>query len=193
MAERLLCRWKGGSASVELVGDRHTVGRSEQNDVVLPDRSVSSLHAVIEDHGAGWTVRDLASTNGTWVGGQRIWGERRLQAGDDIRFGNVRARLDQERRDITTTERIAPLPPLTTREGEVLVELCRPLATGSAFTPPATVREIADRLYISPGAVKQHLQRLYKKFDVAPDGERRVTLANEAFHRGAVAMDDLLG
>lgn len=190
-AERLELWWDGGSMSIELVGERCTVGRSAINDVVLPDRSVSSLHAVLVDLGAGWTVRDLASTNGTWVNDKRIWSEHRLTDGADLRFGHVRGRFHQRRRDTTTTQRIGPLPHITARERDVLVELCRPLAGGSAFTPPATVAAIADKLFVSPGAVKQHLTRLYRKFDIGPGGDRRVRLANLAFHQGAVRLDDL--
>lgn len=175
----------------ELAGEKCTVGRSEDNALVLADRSVSGLHAVLEDHGAGWTVRDLASTNGTWVDDQRIWSEHRLTDGADIRFGHVRGRFHRGEPDTSTTDRIAPLPEITDRERDVLVELCRPLADGSAFTPPAPVATIAERLFVSPGAVKQHLNRLYQKFEISKDGDRRVRLANAAFHRGAVRLDDL--
>lgn len=62
-------------------------------------------------------------------------------------------------------------PELTRREREVVIELCRPSVanTGLAFTEPATVREIAERLFVSEAAVKQHLLRLYDKFEI-PDG-----------------------
>jgi hypothetical protein len=85
-------------------------------------------------------------------------------------------------------------PELTRREREVVIELCRPSIadTGLAFTEPATVREIAERLFVSEAAVKQHLLRLYDKFEI-PDGvdQRRLRLANEALARGAVTRADL--
>src|SRR5450755_491570 len=83
---------------------------------------------------------------------------------------------------------------LTRREREVVIELCRPSVanTGLAFTEPATVREIGERLFVSEAAVKQHLLRLYDKFEI-PDGidQRRLRLANEALARGAVTRADL--
>jgi pSer/pThr/pTyr-binding forkhead associated (FHA) protein len=45
-----------------------TIGRSQDNDVVLEHGSVSSNHAEISWTGHGWEVRDLGSTNGTRVG-----------------------------------------------------------------------------------------------------------------------------
>ena len=74
----------------------------------------------------------------------------------------------------------------------MLVALCRPLLTGDAFTEPASIRAIAAELVVSEAAVKQHLSRLYGKFDVDAEGERRrVRLANAAVARGAVKLGDL--
>ena len=53
-------------------------------------------------------------------------------------------------------------------------------------------RAIAAELVVSEAAVKQHLSRLYGKFDVGAQGERRrVQLANAAVARGAVKLGDL--
>ena len=85
-------------------------------------------------------------------------------------------------------------PELTRREREVVIELCRPSVapTALAFTEPATVREIAERLFVSEAAVKQHLLRLYDKFDIAEGVEqRRLRLANEVFSRGVLTPADL--
>ena len=79
-------------------------------------------------------------------------------------------------------------------ERKVLVELCRPLLSHNLFQPPASVREIADRLYIGKNAVQAHLSNLYDKFgiyDEGADGGRRVTLANDAMQRGVVTIADL--
>ena len=55
----------------------------------------------------------------------------------------------------------------------MLLALCRPLLTGDAFTEPASIRAIAAELVVSEAAVKQHLSRLYVKFDVGAHGERQ--------------------
>ena len=67
-----------------------TLGRAIDNDVVIADASVSRHHASIGPHdGGGFTLRDLGSQNGTFVGGQRIDGARPLANGDDVRLGDV--------------------------------------------------------------------------------------------------------
>jgi len=69
------------------------IGRSQEADHTLYSREVSSLHAEIVKHGEGFVLRDLGSTNGTFVNGERT-DQRRLRAGDivhiaeeELRFG----------------------------------------------------------------------------------------------------------
>jgi DNA-binding NarL/FixJ family response regulator len=66
------------------------------------------------------------------------------------------------------------------------------LLAGDAFTEPSSIRAIAAELVVSEAAVKNHLSRLYVKFDVDANVERRrVQLANAAVARGAVKLGDL--
>jgi pSer/pThr/pTyr-binding forkhead associated (FHA) protein len=69
------------------------VGRGANNDVRLTDESVSEVHAKLELRDDGWYVVDMNSTNGTYVGGSRITGERRLDGVPDVRFGGVKLRF----------------------------------------------------------------------------------------------------
>ena len=76
-------------------------------------------------------MRAISARNGTFVNGERIWGERPLSSGDEIRVGGVRlvARLqDQAVRGTRTV--VAEGGPVTRREREVLVALCRPDVLG---------------------------------------------------------------
>jgi hypothetical protein len=70
-----------------------TVGRSQDCDVVVGEQTVSRFHAELR-HGDGneWTVRDLESTNGTWLNGTRIR-EARVFRGDVLRLGGLRLDL----------------------------------------------------------------------------------------------------
>lgn len=168
-----------------------TVGTLESNDVVVDADGVSRVHAAFERFGDTWCVRDLGSRNGTFVNGERIVGEHALHAGDEILLGRLRLLF---RGPVVgkETAAIAQAPPLTPRERDVLLALCRPLLTGDAFTEPASTRAIAAELVVSEAAVKHHLSRLYVKFDVDAQGERRrVQLANAAVARGAVKLGDL--
>lgn len=64
-----------------------TVGRVESSDFAVPKNDVSRVHAEITKSSAGLTLRDLGSTNGTFVNHQRIDGEVALHHGDVIHFG----------------------------------------------------------------------------------------------------------
>ncbi len=64
------------------------IGRGLECDVTLNDPSVSRAHAVVDTDGAEPTVRDLDSTNGTFVNGARVQASR-LRDGDELRFGNT--------------------------------------------------------------------------------------------------------
>jgi pSer/pThr/pTyr-binding forkhead associated (FHA) protein len=182
---------RGGRELRPLDSERMTVGSLESNDVVVDSDGVSRVHAVFERFGDTWTVRDLGSRNGTFVNGGRIIGEQALHSGDEILLGRLRVLFHGPARGAETAA-IAQPPPLTPRERDVLLALCRPLLTGDAFTEPASTRAIAAELVVSEAAVKQPLSRLYDKFDgSAQDARRRAQLANAAVALGAVKLGDL--
>ena len=188
--------WRpAGADLVPLNGERLTIGRAPGNDVVLADDGqVSRVHAVLEHLGSSWSVRDVSSRNGTFVNGTRVSGEARIGAGDELRIGRTRivVRADRTADDPAATEAQAPPPQLTPRERDVLIALFAPMTGPEMFTEPASTRQIAQALWVSEAAVKQHLLRLYDKFAIAGDGERRRTrLANEALRRGAITMAEV--
>ncbi len=73
-----------------------TLGRGEDNDLCIDDELASRAHAVIECSGLGqaasasciWLLRDLNSTNGTYVKDQRIT-VHALVEGDVVRIGKT--------------------------------------------------------------------------------------------------------
>jgi hypothetical protein len=65
----------------------NSVGRMPDNDVIVPDGSVSRRHCAIVVHASrGCELHDTASKNGTFVNGNRIAGPTRLANGDEIRM-----------------------------------------------------------------------------------------------------------
>ena len=78
---------------VYYVEGRARIGRSEESEIFLVDPSVSRTHAVVEVDGTEPIVRDLGSTNGTFVNGERIEA-RPLRDGDELMFGNTRMRFE---------------------------------------------------------------------------------------------------
>jgi DNA-binding response OmpR family regulator len=61
-----------------------TIGRWEDNDVVVDDRWLSRTHARVRREGERYTVEDLDSKNGTFVNGRRIVEPVALADGDEI-------------------------------------------------------------------------------------------------------------
>ncbi|MFH1018082.1 MAG: sigma 54-interacting transcriptional regulator [Pseudomonadota bacterium] len=69
-----------------------TIGKSRSCDVVLSDEYVSNTHCKIEYRGGTFTLKDLGSTNGTFVNGQRI-GEIELKPNTAIEVGRTKVRF----------------------------------------------------------------------------------------------------
>jgi len=89
MANRLLVNAGTPQAwEIQLRPGLNRIGRGEQNDFVIPHPSVSGSHCEIIVSPGGVALKDLGSTNGTFVGGAKIT-EANLQAGQQLRFGQV--------------------------------------------------------------------------------------------------------
>ena len=190
--------WKpSGRELFELSGQRVTLGNASTNLVSLNhDATVSRLHAVLENLGFAWSIRDVGSRNGTYLNGEKISAERVLRSGDELRVGKSRLIFWEVKQPdeasvneaTVAAEPTQPTPRLTRRELEVLMVLCRPLVSDDPFPEPASVRRMARELFVTEAAIKQHLQNLYDKFAIPSEGDRRVRLANEAIRRGAVTL-----
>lgn len=181
---------QSGMEPFALEGGRLTLGRGEGNDIRIDDEKVSRTHAVLERTGASWCIRDLSSSNGTFVNGTRISAERPLEANEEILVGTTRilyratSSTTQQRTVAATGHK---LPALTPRELDVLSALCAPLLSAEPYPEPASTKEIAATLVVSEAAVRQHLLRLYDKFGILEeDDRRRGRLAKEALRVGAV-------
>jgi pSer/pThr/pTyr-binding forkhead associated (FHA) protein len=74
---------------VQLTQERMTIGRTEDNDIPIPDRFVSSQHASIERRGDRFVIRETQSRNGIWLGRERIE-EHTLRDGDVLSLGGAK-------------------------------------------------------------------------------------------------------
>jgi hypothetical protein len=66
---------------------RIRIGRSPEMDIRVDNVSVSRWQAELERTTSGWLVRDIGSSNGTFVNGDRLINDRDLRPGDEISFG----------------------------------------------------------------------------------------------------------
>lgn len=73
----------------EMVKDVITLGRDVSNDIVINDAEVSRNHARLTAQSGSYLMEDLASTNGTFVNGQRLIGPKLLNAGDVVGLGET--------------------------------------------------------------------------------------------------------
>src|SRR5580704_4737088 len=80
--------------SYELKVEKTTVGRVEDNTFQIAQPSVSSHHCEVLLRGNEVVVKDLNSTNGTFINGQQVSGESVLKAGEVLRLGQVEIRLE---------------------------------------------------------------------------------------------------
>jgi hypothetical protein len=71
-------------------------GRAAENDVVLEgDPYASSKHSAVVVRDGTRVVRDLGSTNGTFLGGAPLAGEHVLRIGDELRIGETELRYEE--------------------------------------------------------------------------------------------------
>jgi len=122
-----------------------SVGADTTNQVVLEDRYVSRFHCRLLPHGGRWLLKDLASTNGTFLDGARI-AEADVDAGARIRVGSAELRIEQ-----TAPRLQATLPGLVARDPALapVLELLRRAAPSSLpvtiLGESGTGKEVAAR------------------------------------------------
>ena len=79
----------------ELKVDKTTIGRVEDNTFQIAEASVSSHHCEVLLRGNEVLVRDLNSTNGTFINGEKV-SESVIKPGQILRLGQIEMRLDTD-------------------------------------------------------------------------------------------------
>jgi hypothetical protein len=74
------------------------LGRSHDCSCVMSHPTVSRRHARLTHTETGWTLRDLASSNGTYLNGARITDTALVHPGDEVWLGSVRLSLVRPQR-----------------------------------------------------------------------------------------------
>lgn len=130
----LICQLGGGNyVDFELPAKPLTIGRSPQADLQIADERISRIHCGIRFENATFIVKDLGSTNGTWVNDVRIQ-EARLRFGDVIRVGHTMLAFESKPRGQATSK----LPQVIEVElpARSFSEAMHQLSDEAARTPP---------------------------------------------------------
>lgn len=86
---------KFAGKTYKLFLEKTTVGRSDANVLVIRDDSVSARHCEILAYGTEVIVRDLGSSNGTFVNGTRLSNSQSVvKSGQTVRIGSIEARVE---------------------------------------------------------------------------------------------------
>jgi pSer/pThr/pTyr-binding forkhead associated (FHA) protein len=75
--------------TVRLVGRELTIGRAENSDLVIDDEYASTQHAKLVLINNDWLIQDLNSTNGTYLGDQRVGTPVVVKVNSPIRIGKT--------------------------------------------------------------------------------------------------------
>ena len=128
MAYRLIST--EGDQSFELrLGTQLILGRALNSDIPVLDPTISRRHAEIVCDGEGIEVRDLGSSNGTFLNGDKV-AITRVSAGDLVTFGKVAFRV----KEVAASFETPALPtPAAMRPGSTIVRQVRVPNTSEGF------------------------------------------------------------
>jgi adenylate cyclase len=87
---RLFVYASDGTVTEYPLGPSSVLGRSTGADVRVPDREASRKHSQIDRQGADYVLRDLGSSNGTFLNGKKLFGPAKLKDGDEVVIGTSR-------------------------------------------------------------------------------------------------------
>lgn len=122
---------------------RFNIGRAPENEIQLDAHVVSRRHAVLEQEGADWIVRDLGTANGTWVNGARIDGSHTLRLNDIIQVGAFALRFSDDQQSQILAA--SPKVPDTKKSGEGWIALS---ARATPEEREARERSATERAYL---------------------------------------------
>ena len=171
------------------VSDSLSVGRGSDNDVVLGSKQVSRNHAVLSVLNGELYVKDLESSNGTFINEQRIEGNKsqRLNANDTLGFASFDFQVNAPVAATLDNEQAAPAvsdePVLSTNAATSTESI--PAAAESAVVAPV-VSEAADK---KPTIEETSIQEPIVKETVAAEPVINEPIINEPIAKEPVIKE----
>ena len=78
------------AAEYVVLKDEVSLGRGDDNDIVIPHASVSRAHARLLKRNGAYELTDLNSTNGSFVDDRQVRGSITVANGSQLRLGDIR-------------------------------------------------------------------------------------------------------
>ena len=162
----------------ELNVDKTTIGRVEDNTFQIADPSVSSHHCEVLLRGSDVVVKDLNSTNGSFINGEKFADEAVLKPGQTLRLGQIELQL--------LTEGM-PMPS----------PAANPAPKPAAPAAPAPMKKAMDSTMVVPRGV--NLNELSDGargpgFDTSTKGfSKKKNKTNQLFIIGAIVVVVIIG
>lgn len=174
-----------------------TIGRDPTNSLVIDDKRVSRRHARFEQDEVGFYIRDLDSTNGTYLNQQRITGAQLLRNNDEVWVGDrviifrdpeatmkgtpppiIRQRLMEPEEELRIDSKAKEVylrgkvldPPLTAKEFQLLELLYN--HKGEVISKEAIAQGVWDYEVYDYNAIDALVYRLRHRVEVDPSNPR---------------------
>ncbi len=167
----------GGNLPFKLSNGRFTIGRNRHCEIVISDVSISRRHAELTVSTERFHVRDLESSNGTFVNGRRVV-DSNLDSRAQFLIGNVELRIVSAANAAEAVEFVAEsdtfrngneipvfLPDLAENLTPAQLEIVGMLAAGKS---QYQIARATDR---SEATIHNHIQAIYRRLDIHSVGE----------------------
>jgi predicted component of type VI protein secretion system len=172
----------------ELNVDKTTIGRVDDNTFQIADPSVSSHHCEVLLRGTDVVIKDLNSTNGSFINGEKI-GESVLTPGQTLRLGQIELQLLTEGMPIPAA-RPAP-PPAPSAPAPAGSSAAPATASAPAPAPAGQSRKMDSTMIVPRGVNLNELSEGARPpgFDTTSKGfSKKVNNTNRMFLIGAIVV-----
>ncbi|MEO8216735.1 MAG: FHA domain-containing protein [Acidobacteriota bacterium] len=109
MPAKLILYRNNEKLGLDLKDGVYRIGRDKPADVVIPDATISGRHAELQITGDSYTIRDLGSTNGTFVNGAPVHAVTPITPTDELRLGSVRVSIEPFEQVKVAGPKVSPL------------------------------------------------------------------------------------